>query len=576
MRLACRSSALRRLFALAFLGVILTWLPVFPAAQEPVTSDTRRRIDAVFAAYDRTDSPGCALAVYKQGEIVYERGYGMASLEHGIAITPQTVFDIGSTSKQFTAFAILLLEREGKLSLDDDVRRFLPELPKYDRPITVRHLVQHTSGLRDYLTLWALAGVKTESWTTQKQAVELVVRQKRPNFAAGDDWLYSNTGYLLLAEVVERASGANLRDFARDRIFGPLGMRHTFYLTDHTLVIPRRATGYAPHEGGGFQVEMSDFEQIGDGAVQTTVEDLLLWDRNFYTAAVGGAAVLQRAQKVGTLNNGRVLDYAAGLTIGQYRGLRTVRHGGAWAGYRADLLRFPDQKTSVACLCNLASAAPGRLANQVADVVLEGVLKPLEAAKQPAVARTEAKPDIRLSADQLAALAGVYQNAADAGDYRRIVVREGALTLAPGGATLTPLAADRFEVANTGGQVTVVSAADGMREMRFVPPDGSASKPTVFRQLRAVVRPALSDYAGKYYSDELETTYTFVVRDGSLVLEMKGEPAQPLAIATPGVFLHPEGLVIEFGRTSGLVTGARVSAGRVRNLEFRREKTSSD
>jgi CubicO group peptidase (beta-lactamase class C family) len=546
------------------------------SAQEPLPAGARQRVDAVFAAYDKTDSPGCALAIYRDGEIVYERGYGMASLEHGVAITPQTVFDIGSTSKQFTAFSILLLERQGKLSLDDDVRRFVPELPTYERPITIRHLMQHTSGLRDYLTLWSLAGVKTESWTTQQEAVQLVARQKGANFGAGDDWLYSNTGYLLLAEIVGRASGSNLRDFAPDRIFTPLGMRHTFYLTDHTLIIPRRATGYAPRDGDGFQIEMSDFEQIGDGGVQTTVEDLLFGDRNFYAPAVGDAALLERAQTVGRLNGGRVLDYAAGLTIGEYRGLRTVRHGGSWAGYRADLLRFPDQKTSVACLCNLGSANPSRLANQVADVVLEKILKPLDGPKPPATSPT-VKPAVTLSAVQLAALAGVYRNTAEAGDYRRVFVRDGNLLVAPGGVELVPLAADRFQMARSGAQVIFTPAREGGLEMQIVPAaSGGSARPATFRRLPPAPTVTLAEYAGKYYSDELDTSYTFAVRDGRLTVLMKGEAEQVLTAAAAEVFLHDGGLVFQFERTNGKVSGARVNAGRVRNLEFRREKPSSD
>ena len=349
------------------------------AGADPLPAAVRARIDAVFAPLARPGSPGCALAIYRDGAIAYERGYGLASLELGVPITPKTVFDIGSTSKQFTAFSVLLLEREGKLSLDDDVRRFLPELPVYERPITVRHLLLHTSGLRDYLTLWELAGVKTESWTTQREAVALVERQRATNFPAGEEWLYSNTGYLLLAEIVQRASGKSLKDFARERIFEPLGMAHTFYLDDHTQVVAGKATGYEPRERGGFSVDMSNFEQIGDGGVQTTVEDLLLWDRNFYATKVGDAALVARAQQTGKLNSGKPLDYAAGLSIGSYRGLPFVRHGGSWAGYRAELLRFPSQKTSVACLCNLGTAGPSRLADRVADIVLETVLKPAAA-----------------------------------------------------------------------------------------------------------------------------------------------------------------------------------------------------
>lgn len=563
MRIASRTRLFPSL-TVAMVAAVALW--VAPAgAQQPLSPEARQKIDAVFAAYDKTNSPGCALAIYRDGEILYERGYGMADLDHGVAITPQTVFDIGSTSKQFTAFSILLLERQGKLSLDDDVRKFLPELPQYERPITVRHLMQHTSGLRDYLTLWGLAGVKTESWTTQKDAVQLVFRQKRANFGAGDEWLYSNTGYLLLAEIVERACSSKLPDFAHDQIFGPLGMRHTFYLNDHTLIIPHRATGYSPRPGGGFKTEMSNYEQVGDGSVQTTVEDLLLWDRNFYAPKVGDNALLEQEQTVGKLNNGRSLDYAAGLTVGEYRGLRTVRHGGAWAGYRAELLRFPTEKTSVACLCNLATTNPSRLANQVADVVLEKSLKPVAESSQSRKPTTA----VTWSEKELSALAGLYRNASDARDYRRLSVRNGRLVMTPGNQELTPIAADRLEFTRTGAQLQVQSAKDGTVEITVVPSQSdSSAKPARFRQLPPPPKLDLLEYAGQYYSEELDTTYIFDAKGGQLTFHLKGQADEAADPVARDIFMQSGGLVIEFQRTNGVPSSARVSAGRVRDLEF--------
>lgn len=343
-----------------------------PAQINELPDSVVRRVDAVFARYDRTSSPGCALGVYRDGRIVYTRGYGMANLEHAIAITPRTVFDIGSTSKQFTAAAIALLAQDGKLSLDDDVRKHIPELPHYQKPVTIRHLLNHTSGLRDYLTLMGLRGVNFDGVTTAKDALDLIVRQKALNFEPGSEYLYSNSGYFLLSIIVKRASGQDLAAFARDRIFAPLGMNSSHYHDDHTHIVPGRATGYAPSPGGGFEISMSGFEQTGDGAVMTTVEDLLAWDNNFAAPRIGGDRLLTDLHTQGVLTNGRTLDYALGLMIDSHRGLRRVRHGGAWAGYRADLVRFPEARTSIACLCNLGTANPSALADSVAAIVLSG------------------------------------------------------------------------------------------------------------------------------------------------------------------------------------------------------------
>jgi CubicO group peptidase (beta-lactamase class C family) len=531
-----------------------------PATAQPLPAEQRQLIDTVFAPYDKAESPGCALAVYRNGEIAYARGYGLASLEHRAPITPETVFDIGSTSKQFTAFAVLLLEREGKLSLDDDVRKHLPELQPLDPVVTIRHLMLHTSGLRDYLTLWRLAGMKLENWTTQEDAVRLVARQRRGNFPAGAEWLYSNTGYLLLSEIVARVSGQSLREFAGARIFAPLGMTHTFFLDDHTKVVPGRATGYSPREDGGFSVDMSNFEQTGDGAVQTTVEDLLRWDTNFYDPKVGDRALLDRAQTVGALANGRKLEYAAGLMISAYRGLPTVRHGGSWAGYRAELLRFPTARTSIACLCNLGSTNPSALADSVADVVLASQLTP-----KPSLASPDTRPAVAVASERLESLAGYYESAAT-GAFRRVVVRDGALVAA--GQRLKPVAPDRFVAPAPGVEFYFPAASQGRdQEMRII---REGREPEIHRRVAAPAGMNVAEFAGTYYSDELEATWTLAVREGRLTASVLNDPPSVLTAVKRGVFVSDDGLVLRFEREAGAVVRASVQAGRVTNLVFTR------
>lgn len=395
---------MRAALLLAFL------LPSAAAAQNGQLPDSIvHRIDSVFTRYDRTASPGCALGVYRDGKIVYSRGYGMANLEHAIAITPRTVFDIGSTSKQFTASAIALLAQDGKLTLDDDVRKHIPELPQYQKTITIRHLLNHTSGLRDYLTLMSLRGVNFDGVTTDEDALDLIVRQKALNFEPGSEYLYSNSGFFLLSTIVRRASGKSLAQFAHERIFAPLGMHDTHFHDDHTHIVPLRATGYEPRPDGGFRISMSGFEQTGDGAVMTTVEDLLKWDNNFYTPTIGGEPLLRDLHTMGVLTNGRLLSYALGLMIDDYRGLRRVRHGGSWAGYRADLVRFPVAKTTVTCLCNLGSANPSALADRVADILLADRLGPATvAASRPNGPPPTNDVPYTVTAGELERYAGTY------------------------------------------------------------------------------------------------------------------------------------------------------------------------
>jgi CubicO group peptidase (beta-lactamase class C family) len=378
-------------------------------AAYPGTSDEKSAaaVDEVFSDLTKPGSPGCALAIYRDGKILYAKGYGLANIEENVPLMPQSVFDIGSTSKQFSAASILLLEKEGKLSVHDDIRKYIPELPPYSQKITILHLLNHTSGLRDYLTLMELAGINVDSVTTDTDALALITRQKSLNFAPGSDWLYSNTGFFLLSVIAQRVSGRTLREFAAENIFAPLEMTHTQYRDSHTSLIPDRAMAYDEKENkAGYTLNVSYFEQTGDGAVHTSVEDLLKWDENFYSPRVGGKEFLTEIQERGKLNNGKVLDYAKGLFVQEYRGLHTVSHGGSWGGYRAELLRFPNQHFSVACLCNVGNAGPTRRAHQVADIYLGNLMKPKE--NKAMESDSKEKSETTISADKLKNYSGEY------------------------------------------------------------------------------------------------------------------------------------------------------------------------
>jgi CubicO group peptidase (beta-lactamase class C family) len=545
-------------------AAVLLCAGVARAQSWALDAETQPRVDAVFAAYDREDSPGCALGVVRDGRLAYARGYGMANLEHAVPITPQTVFDIGSTSKQFTAAAILLLAQQGKLSLDDDVRKHVPALPAYERTITIRHLLHHTSGLRDYLTLMSLAGVEFDGVTTDADALAFIIRQKSLNFPPGAEHLYSNSGYFLLSVIVKRASGKSLREFAEEHIFGPLAMKHTHYHDDHTEIVPRRATGYAPRRTGGFSVAMSGFEQTGDGAVYTSVEDLLPWDRNFYAPQVGGPELLRGLQTTGTLAGGAPLTYAAGLVVGEYRGLRTVRHGGSWAGYRAELLRFPEEKLSVICLCNLATANPGRLAQQVAEIFLAGKM-----AAPQARASADAAQAVPLAEAEWKPKAGLYRSA-KTGALLRIAWRDARLWLAQFGGEadeLLALAPARFRVKDwPPGLELQFEPAGAPQRIRVVRESG---EPEILERVEefAPSPEQLAEFAGAYYSEELDVHYVCSVENGRLTVRVRSD-SRALEPAWRDAFTD-RGRQFEFTRAAqGRVTGFAVHAGRVRNIHF--------
>jgi CubicO group peptidase (beta-lactamase class C family) len=356
------------------------------AARDPLTA----HVDSVFSRYT-AGTPGCAVGVYRNGAIAFAKGYGLANLEYDVPITPTTPFIVGSVSKQFTAAAIALLVEDKRISLDDDVRKYVPELPDYGTRITIDHLVHHTSGLRDWWELVGVAGLRYDDTYTVQDVLDMTARQRGLNFKPGDRYLYSNTGYILLGVIVQRVSGKSLREFAAERIFSPLQMTSSHFQDDHRETVRGRAYAYSPASNGRYPINVWNNDLVGQGGVMTTITDLLKWDENFYTGVVGGQAFLARQLQRGKLNSDSLLTYAFGLEVINYRGLPVVEHTGSTGGYRAVITRFPRQHTSVAVLCNVSNAAPSTLARRVADYVLSSELAPA-APSRAASGNTSAAP----------------------------------------------------------------------------------------------------------------------------------------------------------------------------------------
>lgn len=420
-----------------------------PATVSSPESATTAAVAAIYSEYDRLDSPGCALGVVQDGELVHARGFGSANLDYEVPITPNTVFYAASVSKQFTAAAVAHAAKAGHLSLDDDVRKWFPELPDYGTPITVRHLIHHTSGLRDYLTLMRLAGMRTADVHTADEILELVARQRELNFEPGSDYLYSNTGYLLLSELIGRATGKSLREYTTEHFFEPLGMKNTHFHDDAGHVQKNRAYSYARSRRDGFRISfLANFDQVGSGGLYTTVEDLFRWDQNFDEPKVGGEAFIDQLHERFVLTSGDTLDYAFGLRVGEYRGLRTVGHTGNMMGFKAAFVRFPDERFSVLQLCNLGDIDPLEMAHRVADVYLEDRLAPRAAESKPADAPVERALKARptLDAEALLAYTGAYYSEELDATYR-VELRDDALVVRQPLSTvrLQPADADVFE-----------------------------------------------------------------------------------------------------------------------------------
>ena len=530
------------------------------------------RVDKVFAQWDKPGSPGCALGVIKDGALIYKRGYGMASLEHNIPISSTSVFRIGSTSKQFSALSILLLVEEGKLSLDDDIRKYLPEMPDYGSPVTIRHLIHHSSGIRDYLTLMSLAGKSDDDFYTDEDVVVMLARQRELNFNPGDRFLYSNSGYFLLSQIVKRASGQSLREYAAEKIFGPLGMQNTHLHDDHTLIVQNRAAGYSPRKDGGYQINMTTLGMVGDGGVFTTVEDLLQWDRNFYHNRLGGENLIEKMLTPGVLNNGEEQDYAFGLRGSSYEGLRMVSHGGAFVGFRAEMIRFPAEQFSVICLCNRSDANPSRLARRVADIYLADQMVLEEKS-----ASGEERTFVQLDDQVLRALTGAFRNP-ETGSVWKLAAEEGALRADTGSFRfrLRPLSENHFRAVDAPVEMEVGfegSRREGSLVLRV---EAAGQEPAAYEAVE-LASPTLAElraYAGEYYSDELQVTYKLVLEEGRLFFRHRNAPESALEPTLSNQF-RVRGLNIEFVHDKGnAASGFVINTGRVKNIRFGRKKKS--
>jgi CubicO group peptidase (beta-lactamase class C family) len=525
------------------------------------------RVDSIFSPYARPDAPGCAVSVMKAGKILYARGYGMADVAHGIPLAPATPINVASTSKQFTALAVLLLESDGKLRLDDDVRRYVPEVPDFGQPLTIRMLLNHTSGLRELANLFYFSGWRSSDEEYKSDVFAMIRRQRALNHVPGAEFSYNSSGYTLLGVVVERVSGVSFRRFVIDRIFTPLGMAHSDVQEDVDQVVPHRAMGYWGHDPAKLRTARPANSFAGPNGVVTSVEDLARWDANFYEHRVGTQALLNRMSTPGRLANGTEFGYGMGLFIGSHRGRKMISHAGSDYGYKADFVRFPAEQLTVAVLCNAFDIAPTPLALQVADLYLP---RTDELSVQPPPTLSLPNNNVPESA---AAFAGLYWNEATM-QGNRFFYEQGKLLLDGGGE-------GRFELRALGNNsYRLMEAPRRFVFTFFTRRDGSLAvrvdvEGSPVHELRRVAdtKPnaaALRALEGRYFSPELDVTWTFVVRDGALVLERHRWKPSPLSPVFGDIF-QAEGFVLAFrraARTRAMVL--EISTERVRRLRFTR------
>jgi CubicO group peptidase (beta-lactamase class C family) len=519
------------------------------------------KIDELFVEWNNIDSPGFSLLIIKDSKILHKHSYGMASLEHSIPISTTSVFDIGSTSKQFVAFCIMILVKKGRISLGDEVQKYIPEMTKYKYPIAIHHLIHHTSGIRDYLTLMDLAGMRFENEYPDEEIIELITRQKELNFKPGEEFLYSNSGYLLLGEIIKRVSGQSLRCFAEENIFSPLGMKNTHFHDDFTMIVKNKATGYSS-EKEGFKVDMSIFDVVGDGGVNTTVEDLFLWDQNFYHNRLGGCGqnLIKKVTTTGKLNNGKNIGYACGLFVGKYKGMKMISHGGAWMGYRAEILRFPKQKFSVVCLSNLSSANPTMIAKQIVDSYFPSLEK-----KES----IDSKFNFNISPSKILKKCGFYFNS-KTGNIIELMVKNGEILLDKYG-KIYPLEGVCLNYfTSTDKQVGVEFKENDPKKIFLMLGEKCDVKSEVYNYMDSVSLKVkeLKAFEGRYWCEEINVNYAIKVEKGKLQLMRKGNKKEPLTVISENL-LKGMFVTLQFKqKDSAEHRGFYLAAGRVKNIFF--------
>ena len=528
-----------------------------------------RKVDSLFSRYTTT-TPGCAVAVIKNGELVFKRGYGMSNLEYNVPITPSSVFHIASESKQFVAFCMLLLEQQGKLSIDDDIRKYLDYVPDFGKKITIRQLIHHTSGLRDQWQLLANAGWQLDDVITQDHVIKLVSKQQRLNFDPGEEHLYCNTGYTLMAEIVKKTSGLSLREYTDKYIFKPLEMNNTHFHDNYRELVPNRTYSYSPKGLKEYQHSVLSYSIVGATSLFTTVEDEAKWVMNYDNGKVGGKELLERMYSLGVLNSGKKLTYAFALAIDDYKGWKRIGHGGSDAGYRTYTCRFPEQQLGIIVFSNFSNGNPNGAAMQIADLLL---------------AQKEIKPD-NLSAFADSTYLKKWQGryVSDRGAVFNLFWDNNKLMNRPTGQTtggnewkLSIKGKNKYQlVSGTIIHIETSPINDSVIKIIAENPNGFTE---LFRQpLIPLKKEEMAMYAGTYYNEETEAAYTVIVKDGGLILQHRKFGDTKLTVIGKDQFSCDNWWMsnLNFLRDKkGAVTGFEVNAGRVLHLLYSKTKSTS-
>ncbi len=549
---------------------ILVFLVIpFQLIGQALPDSVIRKVDSLFNRYTTT-TPGCAVAIIKNGELIFKKGYGMANLEYNVPVSSSSIFHIASESKQYVAFCMLLLEQQGKLSIDDDIRKYLDYVPDFGKKITIRHLIHHTSGLRDQWQLLANAGWQLDDVITQEHVIKLISKQQRLNFDPGEEHLYCNTGYTLMAEIVKKTSGLSLREYTDKYIFKPLEMSNTHFHDDYRELVPNRTYSYSPKGLREYQHSVLSYSIVGATSLFTTVEDEAKWVMNYEHGKVGGKGLLEKMHSPGILNSGKKLTYAFAISIDDYKGWKRIGHGGADAGYRTYACRFPEQQLGIIVFSNFSNANPNGLAMQTADLLL-----PLKEIKSDNLSAFADSNFLKKCAGRFVSPRGAVLN---------LSWNNGKLMSRPTGQTtggtewkFSVKENNKYQLASGAIiQVQTSSINDSVVTIIIENPNGSNE---FFRQPAIELnKEEMTGYTGTFYNEETEAAYNVTVKNGELILQHRKFADVKLTPVAPDQFSCDNWWMtnLKFLRDKkGTVTGFEVNSSRVLHLLYSKMKSAS-
>ena len=550
---------------------ILTFLMLTIVAYVSGQTIDTAAIDSIYSDWDQPNAPGGAVGIIKEGELIYAKGYGLANLAHDVPNSSETVFRIGSISKQFTAACIVLLAQKGKLSLDDKLHEFFPEFPDYAKKITIRHLLHHTSGIRNYGTLARIIkGLKYEDYYDNQDLKRWLTNLDELNFDPGSEFLYCNSGYWLLGQIVKQVSGMNLKAFAQKELFDPLGMDNTHFHNDHSHIVKNRATGYAETDTGGYKIDMSELDLIGAGGLLITIKDIKIWDDAYYDSEILDRKFWDTMTQQAVLNNGERLDYALGLTIDMFRGIKTIRHGGHFAGYSSYLVRFPEHQLTIATFSNKSNGQPKKRVYETADLFLK------EHYSVKGKYNTKSAIDNLLTIDSLQQVTGKYEvvpgwNVTFSANNDSLILDEGWNDTT---FVLNRISENAFQFPRRKDGIITFSKETDTSSVVLNIFYTSTREVEKYHKKEAYQKSSnvdLTKYEGTYYNEALDASYKIFAKQDTLKTKIDNNEPFVLKSYKKDQFYY-KGRLFRFTKQDDRIKGFKIDAGRVKKLSFVKKK----